>query len=211
MSILVKNGQILPTNGQILATNGKILVILEFSRHIEYNFLEEKHIRTTFIQKIGRFHSRIQKLQAKNFPKCQFWSKMANFWPQMAKFWPFQNFPGIQSMIFSKKTICTTSIPKIRRFHSSVWKLQVKNFQKCHFLAKNGQILATNGQILAISEFSRTIHLLFLKEYLKTNSQSKNQENLQRRLGNIGQKCSKLSILAQICPFFAILGVKKFF
>ena len=108
MSILVKNGQ-------ILATNGQILVISGFSRHKEYNFLEEKHIRTTFIPKIGRFHSRIQKLQAKNVPKCQFWSKMANFWPQMAKFWPFQNFPSIQSMIFSKKTICTTFIPKIRR------------------------------------------------------------------------------------------------
>ena len=50
MSILVKNGQ-------ILARNGQILVISEFSRHIEYNFFEEKHIRTTFIPKIGRFHN----------------------------------------------------------------------------------------------------------------------------------------------------------
>ena len=129
MSIFVKNGQ-------ILATNGQILVISEYFWHKKYNFLEEKHIRTTFIPKIGRFHSRIQKFSAKNLPKCQFWSKMANFQPQMTKFWPFQNFPGIQSMIFFKKTICTTFIPKIRRFHSSVWKLQVKNFQKCHFWPK---------------------------------------------------------------------------
>ena len=37
MSILVKNGQLLPTNGQILA-------ISEFSRHIEYDFLTEDYM-----------------------------------------------------------------------------------------------------------------------------------------------------------------------
>ena len=36
--------------------------------------------------------------------------KMAKFWPQMAKFWSSQNFPGIQSIFFSKKNIRITFI-----------------------------------------------------------------------------------------------------
>ena len=130
----------------------------------------------------------------------------------MAKISPYQNFPGIQSMIFSKRTIRTTSIPKIRKIHSGVWKLQGKNSQNCKFWPKNGQILATNGQILATSEFSRHIHYDFLKEDHKGSFHTKNYENLQRRLEDIGQKHSKIAILdknGQILT--AILGVKKFF
>ena len=163
MSILVKNGQ-------ILATNGQILVISEFSRHIEYNFLEEKHIRTTFIPKIGRLHSRIQKLQAKNFPKCQFWSKMANFWPQMAKFWPFQNFPSIQSMILSKNIIGTTSIPKISKIYSSVWKLQVKNSQNCQFWPKMAKFWPQMGKFWPSQNFPRIQSTIFSKNIIGTTS-----------------------------------------
>ena len=143
--------------------------------------------------------------------ECQ---KRAKFWSYMAKIQPYQNFPGIQSMIFSKRTIRTTSIPKIWKIRSGVWKLQVKNSQNCQFWPKNGQILATNGQILAISEFSRHINYDFLKEDHKGSLHTKNYEILQRRLEDIGQKHSKMAILAkngQILTIFGHFGGQKFF
>ena len=103
-------------------------------------------------------------------------------------------------MIFSKRTIRTTSIPKIRKIHSSVWKLQVKNSRNCQFWPKNGQILGLNGQNLAISEFSRHKEYNFLKEDHKNNFHTKNQEDSQRCLEVKGQKPSKLSILAKFWP-----------
>ena len=81
-------------------------------------------------------------------------------------------------------------------------------------MATNGQILARNGQILAISEFSRHIHYDFLQEDHKGSFHTKNYENFQRRLEDIGQKHSKIAILAkngQVLTFLAILGVKIFF
>ena len=41
-------------------------------------------------------------------------------------------------MIFWKRTIRTTSIPKIRKIHSGVWKLSEKNSHNCQFWPKNG-------------------------------------------------------------------------
>ena len=117
--------------------------------------------KTSWEPKSKKIHSSIWKLQAKNSKIGLKWTK---FRYSMAKNSPYQNFPGIQSMIFSKRTIRTTSIPKIRKIHSGVWKLKAKNLQNCQFWPKNGQILATNGQILVISEFSRHIHYDFLKE-----------------------------------------------
>ena len=117
-------------------------------------------------------------------------------------------------MIFSKRTIRTTSIPKIRKIYIGVWKLKAKNLQNCQFWPKIGQILATNGQILAISEFSRQIHYDFLKEDHKGSFHTKNYENLERRLEDIGQKHSKMAILAKngrILTIFGHFGVKKFF
>ena len=115
---------------------------------------------------------------------------------------PYKNFPGIQSMIFSKRTIRTTLLPKIRKIHSGVWKLQAKNSQKCQFCPKNGQILVLNDQNSAISEFSRHIEYDFLKENHKNNFNTKNQEDSQRRLEVIGQNLSKLSILPKKWPNF---------
>ena len=100
----------------------------------------------------------------------------------MAKISSYQNFPGIQSMIFSKRTIRTTSIPKIRNIHGGVWKLKAKNLQNCQFWPKNGQILVLNGQNFAISEFSQHIEYDFLKEDHQNNFHTKNQEDSQRRL-----------------------------
>ena len=51
----------------------------------------------------------------------------------------FQNFPGIQSMISSKKTTRTTSILKIRKIHSGVWKFQVKKILKTVNFGKKWQ------------------------------------------------------------------------
>ena len=64
-------------------------------------------------------------------------------------------------------------------------------------LDQKGQIWTKKVQIMALLEFSWTVHLLFLKEYVKSSSQNKNQENLEWFLENIGLKGSKLSILVQ--------------
>ena len=122
----------------------------------------------------------------------------------MAKNQPYQNFPGIYSMIFSKRTIRTTYIPKIRKIHSSVWKLQVKNSQNCQFWPKNIKILVLNSRNFAISEFSRHREYDFLKEDHKNNFHTKNQEDSQRRLEVIGKKLSKLSIFGQKWPNFGL-------
>ena len=104
-----------------------------------------------------------------------------------------------------------SSIPKIRKIHSGVWKLKAKNLQNCQFWPKNGQILATNRQILAITEFSRHIHYNFLKEDHKGSFHTKNYKNLQRRLEDIGQKHSKMAILAKnFDHFWPFQGSKNF-
>ena len=62
---------------------------------------------------------------AKKLSKQSILAKNGQIFVLMAKILPNQNFPGKQSMIFSKKTIRTTFIPKIRKIHSGVWKLYV--------------------------------------------------------------------------------------
>ena len=76
-----------------------------------------------------------------------------------------------------------------KNWEDSQRRLEVKGQKpsKLSISAKNGQILATNGQILAISEFSRHIHYDFFKEDHKGGFHTKNYENLQRRLEDIGQ------------------------
>ena len=84
-------------------------------------------------------------------------------------------------------------------------RLEVKGqLSKLSILAKKGQILVLNGQNFAISEFSRHIKYNFLKEDHKNNFHAKNQEDSQRRLEVIGQKLSKLSILAKKWPNFGL-------
>ena len=61
--------------------------------------------------------------RSKTLKTVNFGQKMSKFWPQMAKFWPSQNFPGIYTMIFSKKTTRVVSIPKIMKIYSGVWKI----------------------------------------------------------------------------------------
>ena len=100
-------------------------------------------------QKLGRFLAAFGKLSQLSI---------------LAKILPYQNFSGIKSMIFSKRDIRTTYIPKIRKIHSSVWKLKAKNLQKFKFWPKNGQILATNAQILAISDFPGIYTMIFSKK-----------------------------------------------
>ena len=83
----------------------------------------KKTTRVVSILKIMKVHSGVWKILAKNTQKWLFWPEMAKFWPQMAKFWPPQNFPGIYTMIFSKKTTRVVSIPKIMKIYSGVWKI----------------------------------------------------------------------------------------
>ena len=116
----------------------------------------------------------------------------------MAKNPPYQNFPGIYSMIGSpERGKDQSSIPKIRKIHSCVWKLYVKNSQNSQFLQKIGQIFVLNGQSFAESEFSRHSECDFFKENYMKNMHTKNKEDSQRRLEVIGKKLSKLSILTK--------------
>ena len=58
---------------------------------------------------------------------------MAKFWPQMAKFWPSQNFPGIYTMIFSKKTTMVVSIPKIMKVYRMFGGYKPKTLKNGYF------------------------------------------------------------------------------
>ena len=111
-------------------------------------------------------------------------------------------------MIFSKRTVRTTSIPKIKKIHSNVWKLQVKNSQNCQFWQRNDQILASNGQKFAISDFSWHTKYDFLKEDHKNNFHTKNQEESQRRL-EVGQKLSNSQFWPETGQIF-ILNCQNF-
>ena len=75
-------------------------------------------------------------------------------------------------MIFSKKTIRTTYIPKIRKIHSGVLSYRSKTLKTVNF----GQKMALNGPNFAISEFSQQIEYDFLKEDHKNNFHTKNLE-----------------------------------
>ena len=141
----------------------------------------KKTIRTTSIPKFRNIHSGFWKLQAQN---SKIGLKLTNFYYSMTKNLPYKNFQGIQSMIFSKKTIRTTSKPKIRKIHSSIWKLQVKDSQNCRFWPK----MALNGPNFAISEFSQHIEYDFLIEDHKNILHTKNQEYSEWSLEVIGQK-----------------------
>ena len=90
-----------------------------------------------------------------------------------------------------------SSIPKLRKIHSCVCKLQVKNSQNSQFWQKNGQIFVLNGQNFALSEFSRHIEYDFLKEEDKNNFNTKKQEDSQRCMEVKGQKPLKRSIFAK--------------
>ena len=99
-----------------------------------------------------------------------------------------------------------SSIRKIRKIHSCVRKLQVKNSQNSQFWPKNDQIFNLNGQNFPISEFSRHIDYDFLKEDHKNNFHTKNQEDSQQGLEIIGKKLSKLSILAKMVKFWPLMA-----
>ena len=100
---------------KLLLLHGQNLDISDFSRHIEYDFLKEDHKnKTKNLEVIGKKLSKLSKLAKYGL-----------------KF--YQNFLGIQSVIFSKKTIRTTSKPKIRNIHSDVWKLRPNAFKTVNF------------------------------------------------------------------------------
>ena len=79
------------------------------------------------IPKLGRFIAALRSYRSKTLKTVNFGQKRQNFCLKWQTICHNQNFPGIQSMIFSEKTIRTTSIPKIRKIHSGVWKLQAQN------------------------------------------------------------------------------------
>ena len=116
-------------------------------------------------------------------------------------------------MIFTKRIIRTTSIPKIWKIRRSIWKIKAKNLQICKFWPKNGQILVTNGQILAISEFSRHIQYDFLKKTTRVVSIRKIMK-VYSGVGRYRPKTLKNGLFGQIWPnfdhFWPFWGTKVF-
>ena len=108
-----------------MVLNGKNLPYQNFSSTQSMIF-SKTTTRATFIPKIRKIHSGVWKLKAKNL-------QTVNFGQKMAKFWRSQIFPGIYTMILSKKTTRVFSIPKIKKIYSSIWKIQAKNTQKWLF------------------------------------------------------------------------------
>ena len=60
---------------------------------------------------------------------------------------------GIKSMILSKRTIRTTSMSKITKIHSSVWKLKAKNLQNNYFGQKMTEFFNNKSVFLRIAHF----------------------------------------------------------
>ena len=135
---------------KILLFHGQKFAKSEFSRHIQYNFLKEVH-KNNFHIKSQEDSQRRLEVKGQKPSNCQFWPEMTNFWPQMAKLWPSQNFPGIYTMIFSKKTTRVVSIPKIMKIYSGVWKIQAKNTQKWLFWPKRQNFGHFGGQKMMLN------------------------------------------------------------
>ena len=129
-------------NGQILALMAKNSPYQNFPG-IQSMISAKRTITTTSKAKIRKIHNGVQ-LQSQN---SKIGLKWTEFRYSMVKNSPYQNFAGIQSRIFSKRTITTPSIPKIRTIHSGVWKLKAKNLQNCQFWQKNGQILVARTHV----------------------------------------------------------------
>ena len=51
----------------------------------------------------------------------------------MARFWPSQNFSGIYTMIFTKKTTRVVSIPKIMKFIAAFGRYRPKTLKNVYF------------------------------------------------------------------------------
>ena len=120
---------------------------------------------------IRNIHSGVWKLQAQNSKIGLKWTK---FRQSMAKNSPQQ--------IFSKRTIRTTSIPKIRKIHSSIWKLQAKNLQNCQFWPKIFSKKTT--RVVSIPKIMR----------------------IYSGVWKIGQKHSKMAILAKNGQVLTVFG-----
>ena len=130
---------------------------------------------------------------------------------------PYWNFPGIIAYDFLKEDHMNNFHTKNQEDSQQRLEVISQKPSKLSILAKNEQILtkngptlATNCQILAISEFFWHIYYEFLREDHKGSFHTKNQENLQRRLGDIGQKHSKMAILTKYGQILTIFGIKIF-
>ena len=118
-------------------------------------------------------------------------------------------------MIFSKRTIRTTSIPKIRKIHNGVWKLKAKNLQNCQFWPKKWPNFR--------HKWPNFGHLRIFLAYTLWFSQRRPQGQFpyqklwkfiaafRRYRPKNTQKWLFWPKMAKFWPFLAILGVKNFF
>ena len=128
---------ILAKNGQILVLNCQNFTISEFSRHKEYNFLKENHKKNFHTKNQENSQRRLEVIGQK-LSKLSILAKNGPILDLNAQNFTISEFSRHIEYDFLKGTIKTASIPKIRKIHSGVWKLQVKNSQNCQFQPKRG-------------------------------------------------------------------------
>ena len=104
--------------------------------------------------------------------------KTVNFDQKMAKFWPSQIFPGIYTMIFSKKTTRVVSIPKTMKIsfsgHLSHMETQLHAKNQKKILNGQGCRTGTNGLMDGCTD-ERTNEREFIGSFrsLKTSGEPK--------------------------------------
>ena len=105
----------------------------------------------------------LQRLEAKNSQKCQNLGKKA-------KFWTYLNFPDMQSMIFSKRPINTTSIPKIRNIIVAFGNYRSKALKTVNFGQKLAKILSKIAKILSYQSFPGIQSIIFSRKTIRKTS-----------------------------------------
>ena len=119
----------------------------------------------------------------------------------MAKFQPFQNFRGMQSMIFSKKTIRTTSKLELGRFIAVFRSQRPKTLKTVNFVPKIAEFRALMSKFWPSQNFHYNIQYNFLKEDHKGSFHFKSYENLQQHFEEKGQ-----NTFSQKSPNLIIVG-----
>ena len=149
---------------------------------------ERVKIQRSSDQKLGRFMAAFRSYRSKTLKTVNFGQKMAR---------KYQNFTSIQSMIFSKRTIRTTSIPKIRKIHNGIWKLQAQNFKigvkwiKCRYsMTKNSPYQNFPG-IYTIIFSKKTTRVVSIPKIMKVYSAFERYRPKTLKNGYFGQKMAK--------------------
>ena len=167
--------------------HGQKFAISEYSRHVEYDFLKEDH-KKNFHSKNQEGSQRHLEVIGQKISNCQFWPKNGQILVLNRQNFALSEYSQHIEYDFLKENHKNNFYTKNQEDSQRRLEYIGKKLSNLSFWPKNGQILATNGQILAISEFSRHILYVFLKEDHKGSFHTKNYENLQWSLEDMGKK-----------------------